>query len=494
VTVRAARTTQGGTPRALRKLALAAGLAAISVPFLAPEAASAGSLKLGLQDNRLYEARKEAIRAEWLDRTKAAGADYVSLGAFWRAIAPSTRPPGFDPSDPADPAYDWGKLDAAVRDASARGLIVVLVAVDAPAWAEGANPPAGVPPGTWRPDPSAYGAFSHALAVRYSGTFPDPLNPGAALPRVRFFKAWNEPNLNRYLNPQGSGNKPESADIYRRLLNALYEGVTEVSGDNQVIAGGPLSFADPKAGGDTHPLDFLRRLFCLKEKKGKLRATACPDKAHFDILAYNAIQGGNRSPRTRFPHPDDAGIAELDSIQRLLRKAKQKRRALPKKRKPLWISEFWWRSQPPASAAEGGVPLDQHARFLEEALYLFWKQRVRVAFWFLIRDPDPTRSSVFTVDSGLYFFDETKKPALQAFRFPFVTDKKKRGKKARVWGISPVPGTVTIQTLQGSDFQTIKQVKAGGGGVFETRAKIPKGTDVRALAQSGEASLVWHHR
>jgi hypothetical protein len=493
VIVRIARETQRGTRRVLSALSLAAGVAAISVPFLAPATAPAASLKLGLQDNRLYEARREAVRAEWLDRTKAAGADYVSLAAFWRVIAPSNPPSGFDPSDPADPAYDWERLDAAVRDASARGLTVVLVAVDAPAWAEGADRPAGTPAGTWRPDPSAYGAFSRALARRYSGTFPDPLNPGAALPRVRFFKAWNEPNLNRYLNPQGSGNKPESAEIYRQLLNALYEGVTAVNGDNQVIAGGVLSFADPKAGGDTHPLDFLRRLFCLKEKKDKLRATSCPDKAHFDILAYNAIQGGATSPRTRFPHPDDAGIAELDSIQRLLRTAKKKRRALPKKRKPLWVSEFWWRSQPPTSAAAGGVPLAQHARWLEESLYLFWKQRVRVAFWFLIRDPDPMRTSVFTVNSGLYFFDETRKPAHQAFRFPFVTDKKKHGKKARVWGISPVPGTVAIQRLQGGEFQTIKQVNAGGSGMFETRVKIPKGTDVRALAQSGEASLVWHH-
>jgi hypothetical protein len=62
--------------------------------------------------------------------------------------------------------------------------------VDAPGWAE----PSGVAHGT-TPNPSAFGDFARAAASRYGGSF-------AGLPRVRYWQAWNEPNLNLYLKPQ----------------------------------------------------------------------------------------------------------------------------------------------------------------------------------------------------------------------------------------------------------------------------------------------------
>jgi hypothetical protein len=79
-------------------------------------------------------------------------------------------------------------------------------------------------------------------AVRYDGRFPDPLKPGAFLPRVRYWQPWNEPNLSYYLSPQwtrtGGRWAPASAGIYRGLLNAFYAAVKRVSSSNFVVTAG----------------------------------------------------------------------------------------------------------------------------------------------------------------------------------------------------------------------------------------------------------------
>ncbi len=80
-------------------------------------------------------------------------------------------------------------------DLSSHGLQVLLNITFAPTWAEGAGRPASARPGTWRPDPAQFASFATAAARRYDGHFPDPLQPGAILPRVRYWQAWNEPNL-----------------------------------------------------------------------------------------------------------------------------------------------------------------------------------------------------------------------------------------------------------------------------------------------------------
>ena len=44
--------------------------------------------------------------------------------------------------------------------------------------------------------------FAAAVARRYDGSFPDPERPGAALPAVRMYTTWNEPNNPTFLRPQ----------------------------------------------------------------------------------------------------------------------------------------------------------------------------------------------------------------------------------------------------------------------------------------------------
>ena len=74
-----------------------------------------------------------------------AGARVVRIDPDWSRVAPATRPAGFDPADPADPAYNWTSLDAGVRAASSRGMEVLLAINGAPRWAEGSRRAAAAP-------------------------------------------------------------------------------------------------------------------------------------------------------------------------------------------------------------------------------------------------------------------------------------------------------------------------------------------------------------
>ena len=76
--------------------------------------------------------------------------------------------------------------------------------------------------------------------------------------------------------------------------------------------------------------------------------------------------------------------------------------------------------QPPAADSDA-VPTRKQARYLEQALYVLWKQRVERG------DPVPDpRFGGIPLPDGLFFSDGREKLAFQAFRFPFVTDRLSR--------------------------------------------------------------------
>ena len=162
----------------------------------------------------------------WFARAAASGASVVRAGGSWSAIAPHQPS---DPTNPADPAYQWAALDLEVKQATAAGLSPFISINDAPRWAQAQPIPTSSAPGAWKPNAADYRLFAQALATRYSGRFPDPLQPGMMLPHVRYFEAWNEPNLWLYLAPQWTRVHgawvAESPLIYRALLNAFYAGV-----------------------------------------------------------------------------------------------------------------------------------------------------------------------------------------------------------------------------------------------------------------------------
>lgn len=463
-------------------MALAACCLAPAGVAAAPVAAAPHSLQLGFGDS-LFASSDSGTREYWLQRAVGTGSSLVRLNVGWAAVAPEIPSAGFDPADPASPGYDWSGLDAAVRSAAAQGLEVMLTAGGAPAWAEGPGRPAAAAAGTWKPQPGAFGAFGRALAARYSGRFPDPLALGASLPRVRYFEAWNEPNLDTYLAPQWQGGRSLGAVLYRELLNRFYAGVKAAQPGATVVGGSLAPFGDRPGGARTPPVWFLRELLCLRG--GRLKPIPCPRPARFDVLSAHPIAVG--SPSESAASPLDATTPDLGRLTRVLRRAEAGGRALPRRRKLLWVTEFWYDSDPPDPH---GVPLYRQARWYEQDLYLFWRGGASAAIGLQLRDSPPGKGYQFTNQSGAFFLDGSPKPSATAFRFPFVARVAGRGRVA-VWGIAPRPGRVRIQAWRAGDWTTLASLRARGPS-RPFAAELAAGAHALLRARlDREASLTW---
>jgi hypothetical protein len=444
---------------------------------MAAEAGANRGLTTGIAVADNY-ALDSASRELWFNETAEANADLIRIDVVWRESVGSQRPA--NPRDPADAAYDFADIDAAVREAQERGLKVLLMMWGAPDWATGANAPDGASPGTWRPDAGEYGDFATALAKRYSGNF----SPGGGqppLPRVRYFEPWNEPNLEDFLAPQWVGNRPEGPAIYRALLDSFSHAVNAVDPQNKVVGpatapfGAPIG-SDPGVGDRMRPVRFLRELFCLEGRMKLEPRPGCP-RVQLDVLSHHPISLEN-APTYSAINPDDAATSDLGRLTRVLKAAERAGVVRPGGKRPIWVTEFWWISEPSSSAI--AVPERTQARYIEQALYVFWKQRVRVAIQYLIRDLE-------TFQTGLFFADGEEKLALRAFRFPFVTEPLPR-RRVRAWGRSPVAGRLRIQGQNSGGWTTLKRVRVRRGEVFTAKLR---GRKMMRAQIGGEESLVW---
>jgi hypothetical protein len=397
-----------------------------------------------------------------------------------------------------------------VRDAAARGLAVMLTVNGTPTWAEGPGRPASAPPGSWKPNPSDLGNFMQAIAARYTGGF-DPdgaAGPAAPLPAVKAVELWNEPNLEPWLSPQFEGKIAVGADHYREMLNASYRGVKAVNPQMLVVTGGTGPFGDPPGGpyssigARTRPVEFWQRVFCVhsvktkkrkKGKKGKKGATqgkfvstpGCAGRAMFDVFAHHAIDNTGGGPHQSGPTRNDASTPDLGRVVRVLRAAERMGTALPGGH-PVWVTEFWWDSNPPNPS---GAPLGVQARWIEESLYLFWKAGASAAINFIIRDTDERPTVRAGYQSAPFFIDGRPKPALTAFRFPFVTERINK-QVLRAWGKAPAAGKLAIQRKQGGRWVAIRKIQVGKGDVFVARLRL-RGKQLLRATVGGSQSLVW---
>ena len=446
----------------------------------APSATAAPPLRLGFLDD--VQTGTAETSAPWLQRAVASSADVARISNSWGTVAP-TRPS--DPTNPADPAYNWGGLDQAVRGVAAAGLDPFVALTGAPAWAEGPNRPSTAEPGSWRPNATAFAAFAEALGRRYDGTYPDPERVGALLPRVRSFAPWNEPNLAIYLAPQWarrSGRFVNSGPaIYRDLLNGFYHGIKASQPAATVVAGLTAPFGDPDPGGRrTMPARFVRTLLCLDIK---LRTT-CRNTARFDAIAHHPYSVG--SPTRKTLNRDDVSIADLARITRPVAAAVRRGRALPRRAKPLWITEISYDSSPPDP---NGLPVALQARYLQQAFASLYRQGARVITWFQIRDQAPVPSFAATNQSGVYFRDGRPKPSQKAFAFPLVVTST-TATRARLFLRAPAAGTVQIERLVDGRWEPAGSIGAGRHAVVQRSVARGGATAFRAR-QGGATSLSW---
>jgi hypothetical protein len=477
-------------PRALGLLLAVAGLAlagavapAVARPrpprlpgLKAPALPGPSGMTLGFVDYPMFMQSPPPLQSYWLGQAHALGSRFIRLSADWYDIAPLVRPRRFNGTNPRSRGYNWTSLDEDVEAAAAHNQEVVMMAWQAPSWAEGR----GAPPqfrGIWLPNAAQFGAFGHALAVRYSGRFPDPRHRGRKLPRVRYFQAWNEPNLPNYLLPQwelvGRNWVPVSPRIYRSLLNAFYGGVKSARRDAFVMSAGTGPYGDPPATGQgrMRPVTFLEGLFCLTPS---LRPTGgCRNPPHLDGLDHHPYAIG---PTVKAHDPGDISVPDLFKINRISRAAARYGHVFPAGTKPLWVTEIDW-----TSGGQGASPSLQ-AQDLAAAMYEFWRQGITHVFWFELRDPPPAQTNSFAT-AGLYYSNGVPKLAAAAYRFPFaaVLIPHRKHYATALWGRAPIRGVVTIEKLVGTRWRRIARARTTAGGIFYTVRSVHVPVELRAV-------------
>jgi hypothetical protein len=452
-------------------------------------------LTRGISDGTVLLDEEEQDRDPAYTRIRATGASVVRIPVNWAALVNPDPPVGFDPRDPASPAYDFARIDSAVRAAAAAGLAPLLVVTHAPNFAEAPNPWRYAFPGSWAPNPAAMEAFAAALASRYDGSFPDPLEPGRALPRVALLQAWNEPNLARYLAPQwvvSHGRwSPFSPLLYRQLLNGFYAGVKSAAPTDVVISAGVAPNGDPAGLGRMAPVTFLRELLCLQVAR-----PICPEPPHFDVLAFHPLSVGD--PDLPAVSSLDVSISDAAKITGLLRRAERLHTALPAGPKPVWVTELNWESDPPNPH---GVPGRLQALWISRALHRLWIAGVQLVDWQFLIDPYPGLVAGTTVagtveyqrPAGLYSpgvvdgqsdpADARPKPFLRGFAFPFDPLRINR-RRVRVWALLMRPGQRILlqRRARAGEWRTIVRLHADRHAVLNVLVKLSGSAQLRLVS------------
>jgi hypothetical protein len=477
-----------GRSRAMALFAVGLGALVIAVGALviAPGPAEA-QFQIGLQDPafELPVNNPSARRADAAMR--AINGSTIRLFAFWSAVAPggAKMPSGFHPTDPADRKYNWSAVDAALRLAAQRGEHVVLTLHGAPAWAQPAGRPASVSKisTTWNPNPAAFGDFARAAALRYSGGFPDPLRPGATLPRVSSWEIWNEENLPYDLTA------PDVVLEYRNLLNAAYGAIKSVRRDNLIAIGGlaPVSYLSRSVS----PLKFAADLLCLRRMGTRfVRSRSCPGQAHFDVFAMHPYTLA-ATPTKHAYHYDDVLIGDLGKISSVVGAADRLHTAAPRIRHKIWVTEWGWFSNPPNK--DFGDSNSTAARYVAYSMYEMWRSGVSLVIWLFVADaPAGTPANIFFFNGGgLYRNSGQPKLALRAFAFPVVAGVQ-RG-RGFVWGRAPVSRRVqvAVERAEGPSWKRVATIPTGPDGVFYVKFRARGNGRYRARVVNGAVSLTY---
>src|SRR4051812_23973530 len=369
---------------------------------------------------------------------RAEGVRFIRLPLTWHDAA-RNRPA--DPANPADPEYDWSRVDARLDSIRAHGMTPLFLVSQAPDWAHGSRLTAPV---------GAFADFVTAAARRYDGV---------QRPRVKYWQMWNEPNLRMFLD--------DPAAHYRAMVNAGYKAVKAAHSDNVVVAGGLAPFSDPENTYGVGPFPYMRSLF-----RGKVS---------FDIWSHHPYTSGG--PNHKAALEQEASLGDLPRMRRLLLSAYRSGKIRSHGAPAFWVTEFGWDTKPPDP---GGVPLAQHARWVAEAMYRMWQSNISTMVWFKLRDDPFNGDWGASFQAGLFlnttdmYSNEKRKPAADVLRFPFAAVPE--GGRVSVWGRTPRSrgGKVTIEMAKGSGWVSIAKVNAGSHGIFRLKLNGRRGARLRA--------------
>lgn len=487
----------------MRRLLLPLTLALVLLPGPGRAHASVTQETMAQDDNHLVYGDFDTTAATY--RTlRALGVDRVRITVAWAYYAPdaeSRNRPDFDATNPdAYPSGVWEKLDRAIGLAYSFGVNVDLnVTAPGPLWA---MTPAQQSdrPDVHDPNIADYENFLTAVATRYSGGFV-PAGGAAALPGVRFWSIWNEPNIPGWLTPQsrrvGGRFVPAAPAIYRRIVAAGTRALQSTGhGRDTVLIGELASKGDNRVGTTKglKPLAFIRELYCVDRRLHSLRGRAARDLG-CPARGFRARNPGLFSPTGWAHHPyslifapdvkgldrDFATLADLPKLEGLLDGIF--RHYGSRRRLPLWLTEYGYQTNPP-DPTQIISPATQ-GRYLNQADYMTFRDpRVRALSQFLLRDdpPSPVGNPWRTFQSGLEFADGRPKSSFGDYRLPLWIPRARvrRGSGVTVWGLlrpaaagSRQTAFVQFRPLGATRYVTVRSVRVRSARhAFSTRIPV----------------------
>ena len=469
-------------------------LALLSLP--GPAAASSRQQTIFDATSYLLGDVTDAQRRNRIRELDSMGVDTLRVLLVWRNLVPrpgAARPPaGFSAADPGDyPRRLWVGIDDLIRAADARGLRVLLsVGSPIPDWASASGRSS-----VKQPEPAEYRRLITAIGRRYGGSFrpggsgcvlsicPPGVPKPQALPRVRFWSAWNEPNQDIFLQPQYKRGRPYAGRLYRRLFLAAQDGL-DSSGHRR----DPLLIAETAPSGgrsSTDPVDVLRGVLCLDSRFHR-RGGCAPLSARG--WAHHPYSPGV-APFAASSNPGLVNMATLGRLKRAL--ARAARAGATRRRLPVYITEYGVQSVPDRRF---GVGLKRQAEYLAISEHIAWRDgAVRSYGQYLMADDPPSYEFPFT--TGLRLHSGRRKPAYRAF--PLTLAVQRRGRRVVVWGhLRPGSGRrgVEVRVRGGGRGGRLRRVRTNSRGYFSFRSPFRAGRRWRAVSEGRAGPWVRAYR
>lgn len=295
-----------------------------------------------------------------LDLLQSIGVQNVRVGISWYATQSS-----------ANSDFVWTSTDYVIEEAYRRGMGVLGVLHETPAWA-------GRPPLAGMPDPAAFGAFAGAVAERYQG-------------KVSALEVWNEPNGRIFLDPLDPAG-------YTAMLRAAYTAIKahddldDPDDDITVIAGG-LGSGRTVPGVSINPVDYLQGMY------------AAGAHGYFDALAFHPYQ--RDIPFSQGESERNSPILQLRAIRELMRLNGDGELKV-------WASEYGLSTAPfnPLLPLQYNS-LRKQARFIADFLSN-WQNQEGTGPMFIYSTIDLNSASFNSEKNfGLFYSDGTPKPAVK---------------------------------------------------------------------------------
>lgn len=438
-----------------RALTTATAVALLAAATATAAQAGPNRFDTGLDDHRLLTNTRQIV-----SRAHDLRARYYRINVPWAGVAPNQPA---DPTNPASTAYNWTTTDQMVQTAVANGLTPYVTITGAPKWAQEGTPPksANATATSWRPHAPYYAQFASAAAQRYGGSF-TPLGAGMPLPRVRYWQAWNEPNLSIFL-------APTSSELYKSLLNGFHDAVKAAQPDSLVISAGlaPVRSSSTAA----FPKEMAKELLCVQNGRGSyIRRPGCTP-ARFDIFSVHPYSL-RAKPNQRAAYEGNMFVADVADIGTMLSRAEKLKTVSPGA-KQLWSTEFAWITNPP-NRSLGDPPQVAGAR-TAVALFTLWNAGVSQLTWHQLTRVPQTPGSI-TIDGGeLLDTDGRAKHTYNALRFPFyVQTRGKRNRLGYLWGRAPFGNDYKVivrRLARGNSYRTVYRIRPNINGVFTLRFK-----------------------